>query len=149
MSIKVKFSENRLIIMFPYSPELVEKIKTVPGHRWHPQEKVWSIYSTREAVIKLFSVFSKMEIEIDDSAIPCVSKYIPLFSWEKTIRMLEEDLKLRGYSPETRKGYIGQIKRFARFVEISPNRIEEKHVKEYLLFLFNKKCSHSFINQTV
>jgi len=135
--------------MFPYSPELVEKIKTVPGHRWRPQEKVWSIYSTREAVIKFFSVFSKTELEIDDSAIPLVSKYIPLSSWENTIRMFEEDLKLRGYSPETRKAYVGHVKRFARFIGVPPNRTEEKHIKEYLLFLLNKKCSHSFINQTV
>lgn len=60
--------------------------------------------------------------------------------------MFEEDLKLRGYSPETRKAYVGHVKRFARFIGVPPNRTEEKHIKEYLLFLLNKKCSHSFIN---
>src|SRR5690606_40122243 len=129
MSIKVKFSENRLIIMFPYSPELVEKIKRVPVHRWHSQEKVWSIYSTREAVIKFFSVFSKTELEIDDSAIPLVSKYIPLSYWENTISMFEEVLKLRGYSPETLKAYVGHVKHFARFICVPNNRNNIYHLE--------------------
>lgn len=34
---------GRLIVRFPYSPERAAKIKSVPGRRWHQDEKVWSV----------------------------------------------------------------------------------------------------------
>jgi hypothetical protein len=38
-----KGAVNRVIVTFPYNPEYVEKIKTIKGHRWHPEEKHWSL----------------------------------------------------------------------------------------------------------
>jgi integrase len=46
---------DRLLITFPYNPLLVEKIKTIPGHRWHPAEKHWSFKNsdgTLEKILK-------------------------------------------------------------------------------------------------
>jgi len=31
-----------IVVTFPYNPLLVEKIKTIPYHRWHPEKKFWS-----------------------------------------------------------------------------------------------------------
>ena len=30
-------------IRFPYDPQVVSMVKDVPGRRWHPEEKFWSI----------------------------------------------------------------------------------------------------------
>jgi hypothetical protein len=31
-----------IVVTFPYNPLLVEKVKTVPGRKWHPEGKHWS-----------------------------------------------------------------------------------------------------------
>jgi len=38
--IRIRPGESgRLIVVLPYAPERVEKIKTIPGRRWHSEEK--------------------------------------------------------------------------------------------------------------
>lgn len=34
---------DRLILQFPYSPDLLAEVKVMAGRRWHPDEKYWSI----------------------------------------------------------------------------------------------------------
>lgn len=34
---------NRLMISFPYDPNLVARVKAIPGAKWVPEERVWSI----------------------------------------------------------------------------------------------------------
>jgi hypothetical protein len=41
--------EGRLIVLVPYSPERVAKIKTVAGRRRHQNEKYWTVPHTDEA----------------------------------------------------------------------------------------------------
>jgi hypothetical protein len=46
MNLKVKIlkdKENNLIVSFPYNPQFMEKIKTIKGHRWHPDNKYWTL----------------------------------------------------------------------------------------------------------
>jgi len=45
MDIKVKILKDRednLMVSFPYNPQFVDKIKTIRGHRWHPEGRYWS-----------------------------------------------------------------------------------------------------------
>jgi len=37
-----KVMGNRIIVTFPYNPAYVEKLKTIKGHRFYPEEKYWS-----------------------------------------------------------------------------------------------------------
>jgi hypothetical protein len=42
---KVKVSNDnsgRITVAFPYDPLRVSKIKTIEGHKWHPDKKHWS-----------------------------------------------------------------------------------------------------------
>lgn len=52
---------------------------------------------------------------------------------------MEDDLQLRGLSPRTQKTYIVQVTRFARHFNKLPDKLGEKEVKEYLLYLLNEK----------
>ncbi len=31
-----KDNSDRIIVAFRYNPDYVTKVKTIPGHRWHP-----------------------------------------------------------------------------------------------------------------
>ncbi len=49
---------GRLLVCFPYHPEYVCRIKTVPGRRWHSELKEWSVPHTPETLTRLERLFS-------------------------------------------------------------------------------------------
>ena len=65
------------------------------------------------------------------------------------IRM-ERDLKIRGLSPSTQRGYLSAMKQFVKFHGRSPDQLNLEHVKQYLLHLTDvKKVSKSYFNHVV
>ncbi len=64
-------------------------------------------------------------------------------------RMLEE-LRLRNYSPNTIEVYLRCVANFARHFHVSPDRLGPEHIRQYQLFLVErKKVSWAVFNQTV
>ena len=53
-------------------------------------------------------------------------------------RMIEE-LRLRNYSPNTIEVYIRCVANFAQHFKISPDRLGPEHVRQYQLFLVQRK----------
>jgi len=68
--------KNRLKVTFSYSPDLVKKIKTVPGHCWHPKERCWTISDTKEAIHQFFRVFSQEKVKVERSLLPVARMYL-------------------------------------------------------------------------
>jgi hypothetical protein len=67
MKTEITISQNksgRLTVAFPYNPEFVAKVKTVPGYKWHPAEKHWSFPDTNGTLEKILKVFEGEEIHI-------------------------------------------------------------------------------------
>jgi site-specific recombinase XerD len=57
------------------------------------------------------------------------------------------DLELKGYSPKTQTAYLRYMKDFTHHLGKSPEKMDEKEIKEYLHFLITqKKASQSTIN---
>ena len=138
--------KNRLKVTFPYSPELVRKIKTVPGHYWHPKEKCWTISDTEEAIQKFFRAFRNEKINVDISLLSVARIYWPILpapGEEEIFQKVAEEIKLRGYSPKTSKAYLNHIKRFVRdYRRKQVTELTNKEVREYLLKLIDDdKCS--------
>lgn len=67
----------------------------------------------------------------------------------KTLKQrMKEDLQLRGLSPRTQEAYLFQVTRFAQYYRRLPDKLGEKEVKEYLLYLLNeRKVSYSVLSQ--
>lgn len=146
--------KNRIKVTFPYSPDLIKKIKTIPGRRWHPEEKCWTIYDTDEAIARFFTLFSKEKMEIDSSFLPVARLYLPYLpapGEEELVRLVNEEMKLRGYSPKTKKAYLGHIRRFIRFFrQKKAVKLREKEVREYFLNMINdQRCSESYYEQGI
>ncbi len=53
----IKDRSGRLVLTSPYDPARVVKIKTIPGHRWHPEKKHWSFPDTDGTLKKILRVF--------------------------------------------------------------------------------------------
>src|SRR5260370_8803832 len=64
-------------------------------------------------------------------------------------RMLEE-LRLRDYSPNMIEVYLRCVANFAQHFRVSPDRLGAEHIRQYQLFLVQrKKVSWAVFNQTV
>jgi hypothetical protein len=75
-------AESRITVTFPYNADYVAKIKGMPGRRWHPEEKCWSLPSDGSVLERLASIFKGEELDIDPSlknveeAVKTVSKEV-------------------------------------------------------------------------
>lgn len=69
---------------------------------------------------------------------------------KKTLKQrMREDLQLRGFSPHTQKEYLMRVTLFARYFGKLPDKLGEKEVKEYFLYLVtDKHASYGVLNMT-
>ena len=58
-------TEGRLKVYFPYSPERVELIKTIPGRKWDLVEKVWHVPEGEETIKRIKEIFHNDRIISD------------------------------------------------------------------------------------
>jgi integrase/recombinase XerD len=60
-----------------------------------------------------------------------------------------EDMQLRNLAPETIRGYVYYVARFAKFFKRSPAHLTPEHARQYQLYLLEKKVSWSTFNQSL
>ena len=56
---------DRLTVSFHYDPQLVEKVKTVHGYRWHKDRKYWSFPDSDGTLEKILETLEGEKIHID------------------------------------------------------------------------------------
>jgi integrase/recombinase XerD len=134
---------GHLIVTFPYTPERVEKIKTIPGKWWHPGEKHWTVPATKGMVERLVSLFEGERVEVD----------LTLHrDWETIQRILgdvENELTLRRYSPRTHEAYLGHLKRLLNHFGKDAETLEGTELKGYFLEMVQSGISWSYQNQAI
>ncbi len=143
MAIKVRFLPGRrLAVAFPYSKERVAKIKTMPASLWHPDKKVWTIAEKPDTLEKLRVLFANERMIIQQPE--------PQDNIEKPINRLSEQLVLEGYSPQTRKAYLGHAQRYLRYLKKSPGQVKPEEIRAYLRYLVEEaKVSRSYYDQAI
>lgn len=124
-------------------PELAF-LRALPGRRWDPARQVWVIPEPEKTLTLLAERFGQERIRI----IRDPPKEAP-----PLLARVREALTLRGYSPRTRKVYLGHVRRFLEWCGGRPPEEPEKAtraVDRYLLELVEKrKISRSYQNQVV
>jgi site-specific recombinase XerD len=135
---------SRIAVQFPHDPGLIAKIKTVPGHLWNYLEKYWSVPYTEGTLEKLLGLFSGEKVHLDPMFWPSQAVV------NHTLEIVENELKLRGYSPKTRKVYRLHLERFLKSVGKPPQEILPEEIRSYLLRLVDqKRVSVSYHNQAI
>ncbi|MBI5198876.1 MAG: hypothetical protein HZA09_02540 [Nitrospirae bacterium] len=61
----VKDNSERITVAFHYNPSFVEKVKSIPDHRWYPDKKHWSFPDSDGTLEKILKVFKGEEIHLD------------------------------------------------------------------------------------
>lgn len=143
---------GRVNVIIPYDPERVAKIKSIPGRRWHPEEKCWSVPHSEGIVERLLSLFTGEWVEVDPSLRPLKGE--PLRRGEASkqpqiLAKMEQELKLRGYGARTRKAYLGHVARFINFYDKEPQDLGGAEVRRYVLHLLDEQRSHTYVNQCI
>jgi len=97
-------SGGEIHLRLPYDPALVRAVRRIPGRRWDPVRRVWRLRDTVE-------VREALDRELGITAAPAEPPPRPLDA-ALVLEKLDEEMRLRGYSPRTRKVYAGHIRRF-------------------------------------
>ena len=141
MSINISEHKSELIVSFDYSQERIAKIKCIKGHKWNAIDKIWAIPFTEENLAMLKELFKNEQKNI----------YIEKNSRNQELyNLMEEEIKLKGYSFKTKKSYMSHIKRFSSFINKNLDEIVNKDVRQYSLFLLeDRNLSHSYVNQSI
>lgn len=141
MSIKISKLSDQLIVSFDYSQERIKKIKSFKGCKWNPDKKEWTVPYNDENLCTLKKLFGNEKLNID---------FINNENAESKVKLMDELLKLKGYSFKTRKTYIKQIKRFSSFICKEFDFVTEQDIRNYILFLLDEQnSSHSYANQAI
>ncbi len=60
-----KHNEYSIKISFPYNHEFINRIKTIKGRKWHPEEKCWTVPNNNETIKQILKLFEKENLQID------------------------------------------------------------------------------------
>lgn len=146
--------DGRLIVLLPYSPDHVARIKTVAGRRWHARERHWTVPQDTQTLGTLLSLFPGKPVDVDpavgavstpDSGKPLPALLVPVQAG------LHTALKARHYSHKTEQAYAHWV---ARFLHFHPGRhpaeMAEPDINRFLTHLAVKeKVSASTQNQAL
>lgn len=153
-SIKISkdIQQGKIVVTFSYDPKFVAKIKTIEGHRWHPDKKYWSFPHSEDILKKILSVFKNENIDLDSTLQVSFKQKSDKQAPNQTqiTEKVMKELKLRGYSPKTHKAYLHHIKRYINYFTKDPKELDEKHIRDYMLHLIDKKrVSRAYHDQAV
>ena len=126
MTVNISKHKSELIVSFDYSQERIAKIKCIKGHKWNVIDKIWVIPFTEEnlAILKELFKNEQKNIYVENN-----------LRNQELYNLMEEEIKLKGYSFKTKKSYMSHIKRFSSFINKNLDEIVNKDVRQYSLFL--------------
>ncbi len=139
-----------LVVLLPYTPERVAKIKGIAGRRWHPKEKFWTVPHSDGTLAHLLALFAGEPVQVDPSLRPVrasdARKPPPepeILQNPKLLDRVGQAIRTRHYSYRTEKTYVGWIKRFMLFHKrLHPAELGEKEIAQFLSSL----ASHSRVS---
>lgn len=123
--ITIRPENGRLLVVFPYSPERVAKIKTVPGRLWHVAEKYWSIPHDKDSEARLRTLFSGDGIEE-------VLARVASPRSDELLDKVRSAIRARHFSPRTEETYVGWIRRFLAGAGPDPAALDEAAIGRFL-----------------
>ncbi|WP_438445860.1 tyrosine-type recombinase/integrase [Gorillibacterium sp. sgz5001074] len=168
-----KMDDDRLSLVFPYSEEIVNLIRLIPGRRWNPHMRAWLFPYTITHVQQFMELFSDYEVHVEQELLEeCgflgewasfsqsggahsthlredSGARIPIWGEAEEARLVEA-LTLRGYSLQTIKAYSGHVSRFLQdALQKRKRTYDPQLVRDFSLTLLNSGKSHAYVNQAL
>jgi hypothetical protein len=146
-TIHITIGKNeRLVVQFRYSPERVATVKRIPGREWHPIMRVWTVPFSLKVIEQLQNLFLGDRVVVSES-VRVASPELASDHVKIVLAALDEELTLRGYSPNTRDNYRLHMLRFLRWLRKDPTFAEEGDLRAYLVEMLDSGLSASYVRQ--
>lgn len=156
-----------IALRFPYNKTLIAEVKKLPDVKFSKTHTCWYV-PQRDTVLNEILHLFKEKAWVDYSALKPVAytsssdktpdsvapkESLPVLSANHQImmRMMEQKLILKGYSNNTKRTYLQQVKEFLWFYNTTDVvEITESEIQNYMLYLVEKKkVSTSTQNQAI
>lgn len=130
-------------------------VKALPGRQYHERRRIWIVPNGRAAIRTLRRVFGqKGVLAVPGPSLGVGTEMDPHSAPPDAIlERVRDALVVRGYSPRTRKVYLGHLRRFLQWCGGGAPRLPVDPVKEgqaYILELIRRQgISRSYQNQVV
>lgn len=115
--------DGRLIVRLPYTPERLEKMRTLPGRRWHAPERYWSLPHTPDMPATLVMLFAGETVELEAGLGPKPPSLRERFHAAARVRHL---------SPRTEEAYAAWVGRFLKEAGGNVSQLGEPEVGRFL-----------------
>ncbi len=138
-----KDASGNIRVTFGYDPIHVERVRTIPGRKWHPEEKYWTFPLSRQSLSQLWSVFSGEKIDIDPTLADLLPKKAAAVLTGQTgqpanplITQVRDLIRLKHYSIRTEKSYLPWIERYLLFHHNKdPRKMGAQEIEDFLSHL--------------
>lgn len=137
-----------------------ERLKSIPGHQWESDRKIWTFPRSRDALYLVLAALRTDWRSLDREVVAAFRLTEPLqprtvrsaengFQQSADLEAMRKELRLRSYSPRTLESYLGSVRAFFDFFPSkAPRTLTETEVREYLLHLLQtKKLANGTVNQ--
>ncbi len=162
VSVRIRPAEDRIdITLSPgFTRAHLALIRALPGRAWDPGRRIWSAPHAQQAIAKLRQGFGAEHVLVLPARTPEVGEAAVQRAHQHADQhgddLLEEvrlALTVRGFSPRTRKVYLGHLRRFLLWCgEGAPQlpRDPAERGQAYLMHLIDSRnVSKSYQNQVV
>lgn len=131
-------------------------VRSLPGRQWIRERSTWFAPNPEMAIARLKGAFgeARLDIRAHDAAgqVHTAAEVLPAEIVDPLLRV-RTGLVLRGYSPRTRKVYLGHVRRFLEWAAVNVDELPDDPsslAKQYLFGLAEeRRVSRSFHNQAV
>lgn len=156
-----KDNAGNITVAFKYDPIFVEKVKTIPGHKWNQEKKYWSFPNSNEILDKILFTFDGEDLDINP-VLQTIASQIQEEKQTNHSTRSEETLpdnpifeqtrnliRLKHYSIRTEKSYLSWINRYIIYHNNKdPEDMGSAEIEAFLSHLaVNLKVSASTQNQ--
>lgn len=146
----VKALDGNLHLYLAYQKEQIAFLKTLTLCEWNKDKAHWNCPDTvtnRNAIKQYFEPIG-FRIEFSKAKPKEKPAYVFVPKFEKAPPEYMEKLTIKRYSPNTARTYIAAFEAFINYYkDLPPIEITEEQIKEYLLYLIEKKqVSESYQN---
>jgi integrase/recombinase XerD len=124
--------DGRLGVHIPYDKELVSILRNIPGRRWDPEKKRWSLPATSHSAQALLAAL----YESGRFTCPPQSTESPVTESEaqyvRGLRRMERELRVQRYSTKTVGTYIREADSFFTRTGLAPEKVRREDIVFYL-----------------
>ncbi len=131
--VRVREAGQRLELSFapPFSDDDIGVVKGIPGRRWVPNRRLWTMPNTETVQRALSRAFGPRLVMT--SSAPASPRFPA--DGDELLDALRRALRARGYSPKTEAAYTGWARRFVRFSRTSVDQLDDLDATDVQAFL--------------